>query len=100
MLLTNVFLQASVAAPFTSSLDHGIECVPLLIREGRAALVTSFGMFKFMALYSLIQFSTVTILYWHLTNMTNGMFLYIDMIAVFSLVLTMPRNHPCKYVVC
>lgn len=33
-------------------------------REGRAALVTSFGIFKYMACYSLTQFITVLILYW------------------------------------
>ena len=33
------------------------------LREGRAALTTSFGMFKFMALYSMIQFVSVMILY-------------------------------------
>lgn len=32
-------------------------------REGRAALVTSFCVFKFMALYSIIQYITVTLLY-------------------------------------
>jgi len=38
--------------------------VILCFREGRAALVTSYGIFKFMACYSLTQFSTVCILYW------------------------------------
>ena len=32
-------------------------------REGRAALVTSFGVFKYMALYSMIQFVSMLILY-------------------------------------
>lgn len=32
-------------------------------REGRAALITSFCVFKFMALYSMIQYITVTLLY-------------------------------------
>ena len=32
-------------------------------REGRAALVTSFGVFKYMALYGMIEFITVLILY-------------------------------------
>ena len=37
--------------------------VSLQPREGRAALVTSFGVFKFMALYSLTEFTTAAILY-------------------------------------
>jgi len=32
-------------------------------REGRAALVTSFGVFKYMALYSIVQFISIMILY-------------------------------------
>ena len=54
--------EASVAAPFTSRLFE-ISCVPMLIKEGRAALVTSFSCFKFMSLYSAIQFSSVSFLY-------------------------------------
>uniref|UniRef100_A0A8C7NFT0 ATPase 13A3 n=1 Tax=Oncorhynchus mykiss TaxID=8022 RepID=A0A8C7NFT0_ONCMY len=48
-------LEASVASPFTSRTPN-ISCVPSLIREGRAALITSFCVFKFMALYSIIQY--------------------------------------------
>ncbi|KAI0318235.1 hypothetical protein OF83DRAFT_1057181, partial [Amylostereum chailletii] len=54
--------EASVAAPFTSRTPD-IGCVLEVIREGRAALVTSFSCFKYMALYSLIQFTTITLLY-------------------------------------
>ena len=32
-------------------------------REGRASLVTSFSLFKFMALYSIAEFVTVAVLY-------------------------------------
>uniref|UniRef100_A0A452RAB0 ATPase 13A3 n=1 Tax=Ursus americanus TaxID=9643 RepID=A0A452RAB0_URSAM len=55
-------LEASVASPFTSK-TPSISCVPNLIREGRAALMTSFCVFKFMALYSIIQYFSVTLLY-------------------------------------
>ena len=54
--------EASVASPFTSK-QPNISCVPTLIREGRTALVTSFGVFKYMATYSLTQFVSVMILY-------------------------------------
>ncbi|XP_078491913.1 polyamine-transporting ATPase 13A3 [Ciona intestinalis] len=89
--------EASVAAPFTSHTDLGIECVPTLIREGRAALVTSFGMFKFMALYSLIQFCTITILYSESSNLSDLMYLYIDLIIIDVVAVTMSRNHACKF---
>ena len=54
--------EASIASPFTSRTPN-IQCVPTVIREGRAALVTSFAVFKYMALYSMIQFVSVLILY-------------------------------------
>ncbi len=77
--------EASVASPFTSK-EPNISCVPELIREGRAALVTSFGIFKYMAAYSLTQFVSVIILYDFGSNLTDLQFLYIDLflITVFA----------------
>jgi len=40
----------------------------IIVREGRTALVTSIGVFKFMACYSLTQFVSVCILYWVSTS--------------------------------
>lgn len=40
-------------------------------REGRAALMTSFCVFKFMALYSIIQYFSVTLLYSVSTDIAN-----------------------------
>ena len=45
--------EASIAAPFTSKVQD-ISCVITLIREGRAALTTTFQAFKFIELYSMI----------------------------------------------
>lgn len=77
--------ESSVASPFTSR-DRTIDCVPAIIQEGRAALVTSFGIFKYMAAYSLVQFSSVIILYSIDSNLTDWEYLYIDlfMISVFA----------------
>lgn len=77
--------ESSVASPFTSR-DRTIDCVPAIIQEGRAALVTSFGIFKYMAAYSLVQFTSVIILYGIDSNLTDMQFLYIDlfMISVFA----------------
>ncbi|GFN76982.1 cation-transporting ATPase, partial [Plakobranchus ocellatus] len=80
--------EASVAAPFTSSVNN-IECVVTAVREGRAALVTSFGCFKYMALYSFIQFVSVLILYTCLTNLSDFEFLYIDLVITTSIAVLM-----------
>ena len=45
--------EASIAAPFTSK-EQDIRCVIALLREGKAAMTTSFQAFKFIELYSII----------------------------------------------
>ncbi|XP_036446790.1 cation-transporting ATPase 13A2 isoform X1 [Colossoma macropomum] len=85
--------EASVASPFTSKSDN-ISCVPLLIREGRCSLVTSFSLFKYMALYSLIQFSSVVILYTVKTNLGDLQFLFFDLFLVTLLAIVMGRGGP------
>ncbi|KAF4533323.1 hypothetical protein B566_EDAN004444 [Ephemera danica] len=70
--------ESSVASPFTSK-EANISCVPLVVKEGRAALVTSFGVFKYMAAYSLTQFVSVMILYSIESNLTDFEFLFIDL---------------------
>ena len=85
--------EASVASPFTSK-EASISCVPELIRQGRCALVTSFGIFKYMAAYSLAQFISVLILFENGTNLTDFQFLYIDLFMICSLSAVFGRTKP------
>ncbi|XP_058043326.1 polyamine-transporting ATPase 13A3 isoform X2 [Ahaetulla prasina] len=91
-------LEASVASPFTSR-TASISCVPNLIREGRAALMTSFCVFKFMALYSIIQYLSVTLLYSVQSNLGDFQFLFIDLAIILVLVFTMSLNPAWKELV-
>nr|BAB14942.1 unnamed protein product [Homo sapiens] len=91
-------LEASVASPFTSK-TPSISCVPNLIREGRAALITSFCVFKFMALYSIIQYFSVTLLYSILSNLGDFQFLFIDLAIILVVVFTMSLNPAWKELV-
>lgn len=75
--------ESSVASPFTST-EANISCIPKVIREGRAALVTSFGVFKFMVAYSLTEFLSVIILYGIDSNLNNFQFLFIDICLVVN----------------
>jgi cation-transporting ATPase 13A3/4/5 len=84
-------LEASIAAPFTSRIRN-IKCMPSVIREGRSALVTSFMAFKYMALYSMIQFTTLILLYSNRKNLGNWEFLYIDLVIILSIALLMGRT--------
>ncbi|KOC69420.1 putative cation-transporting ATPase 13A3 [Habropoda laboriosa] len=75
--------ESSVASPFTSKVPD-ITCVPKVIREGRAALVTSFGIFKFMVTYSLTEFLSVIILFSIDSNLTDLEFLFIDICLIVN----------------
>ncbi|CAD6590446.1 MAG: hypothetical protein TREMPRED_005733 [Tremellales sp. Tagirdzhanova-0007] len=102
--------EASVAAPFTSRTPD-ISCVVEVIKEGRAALVTSFSCFKYMALYSMIQFTTVTLVRYHddssmididmftqlysfASSLGDFQFLYIDLFVIIPVAIAMGRTLP------
>ncbi|KAI8428833.1 hypothetical protein MSG28_007488 [Choristoneura fumiferana] len=85
--------DASVAAPFTSQ-EQNIRCVKLLALEGRCALSTCFAIFKYMALYSLIQFFSILILYNYFSILGNYQFLYIDLVLTTLLALSLGRAAP------
>ncbi|KAM9316057.1 putative cation-transporting ATPase 13A4 [Gastrophryne carolinensis] len=80
--------EASVAAPFNSHVTN-IECVPDLLKEGRAALVTSFCMFKYMAMFGLIEYINTLLLYWQRNIFGNSQFLVHDFAIMFVIFLTM-----------
>ncbi|XP_054242164.1 probable cation-transporting ATPase 13A5 [Indicator indicator] len=80
--------EASVASPFTSQIPN-IQCVPELIREGRAALVASFGVVKYLTLYGLIQFIGTALLFWQLQIFGNYQYLIQDVIITLLVCLTM-----------
>lgn len=87
--------EASVAAPFTSRV-FDISCVPQVIREGRAALVTSFSCFKYMSLYSAIQFTSVSFLYATASNLGDFQFLYIDLLLILPIAIFMGWTGPYR----
>lgn len=55
--------EASVAAPFTSRNVH-IGCVPYLIREGRATMVSAFASYKFGVAFGFTQLIAVLIVFY------------------------------------
>ncbi len=100
--------EASIAAPFTSRTPD-ISCVIKVLREGRAALSTSFQCFKYMALYSMIQFSSVSLMYNLKINLTDVQFLFIDLFLIVPLAISMSwtkaasglsRQQPTSTLIC
>ncbi|XP_032705856.1 probable cation-transporting ATPase 13A5, partial [Lontra canadensis] len=84
--------EASVASHFTSKIAN-IKCVPQLIKEGRAALVSSFGVFKYLTMYGIIQFIGTSLLYWQLQLFGNYQYLMQDIAITLMVCLTMSSTH-------
>ncbi|XP_068137273.1 probable cation-transporting ATPase 13A4 isoform X2 [Hyperolius riggenbachi] len=84
--------EASVASPFTSQITN-IQCVPELIKEGRAALVSSFAVFKYVTLYAMIQFVCILLLYWQLKTVGLYQYLIQDVGVTILVTLTMSLTH-------
>ncbi|XP_056421382.1 probable cation-transporting ATPase 13A4 [Hyla sarda] len=86
-------LEASVASPFTSTIEN-IECVPLLIKEGRNSLVTSFSIFKFLTMFQLTAQVCTLFLFWKQTLLGNYLYIWEDFAFNLTVGLTMSLNHP------
>ncbi|GAB9476824.1 Ring finger protein nhl-1, partial [Globisporangium polare] len=86
--------EASIVAPFTSRAKSILD-VPVLIREGRCALTTSFLGFKFMVLYPVIQLGMASTLAQVGLNsdldllLSNNQYLWDDLAIVLVLAITM-----------
>lgn len=91
--------ESSVASPFTSH-QPDISCVPKVIKEGRTALVTAFGLFKFMVLYSLMEFFSSVLLFTFNSELSDLEFLYIDvgLIVVFAFFFGQTKPYGGKLV--
>ncbi|KAJ1596290.1 hypothetical protein NDA14_003037 [Ustilago hordei] len=85
--------EASVAAPFTSNRGD-IGCVIDTIKEGRAALVTSFGCFSYICLTSLLQFCSVLLLYSFGSSLADGQFMLADFSALLLSVFSARTGPP------
>ena len=66
--------EASVAAPFTSRNVH-IGCVPKVIREGRATMVSAFASYKFGVAFGFTQLIAVLMVFyvsWPFIDIVNN----------------------------
>ncbi|XP_069583241.1 probable cation-transporting ATPase 13A4 isoform X1 [Ranitomeya imitator] len=86
-------LEASVASPFTSKIPN-IDCVPLLIKEGRNSLATTFSLFKFLTFYQSIGLLSLYFLFWKFTFLSNYQYLMVDIAINITITLTMSLNNP------
>ncbi|OWZ05391.1 hypothetical protein PHMEG_00022527, partial [Phytophthora megakarya] len=93
--------EASIVAPFTSK-AKAISDVPVLLREGRCALTTSFQSFKFMCLYPIIQLGMAVVLAQVGASagteliLTNNQYVWDDMAIVLGLSIAMLYTGPTR----
>ena len=81
--------EASIAAPFTSKTPD-ISCIIELLKEGKCALVTSFQIFKYIMLYSLIQFVSVNLLIIIHSYLSDWQFMAADLFLITPFSFLMP----------
>ena len=83
--------EASIAAHFSSEV-FDISCISKLLLEGKASLVTSIQTFKYMMLYSLIQFISVTMLMILGSYLSDYQFLTSDLFIIFPIAFLISRT--------
>ena len=85
--------EASIAAGFTSKIPD-VSCIFELLREGKCSLTTSIQTFKYMMLYSMIQFICVTFEMIYISYLTDFQFLVSDLFIIFPLEWFLAMTHP------
>jgi cation-transporting P-type ATPase 13A2 len=83
--------EASIAAPFSTADIKGILHV---LKEGRAALMTSLESFKFVGMYSIIQFFAVCLLTTLGNKLQDVQFLYQDLAIILPISVSMAYAGP------
>jgi cation-transporting P-type ATPase 13A2 len=85
--------SASLASAFTSHCPSGsTSCVLEVLRQGRASSSASLAAFQFMILYSICQFVSVTLLYAYGSRVSDGQFLFVDLVLVGPIALLFSRS--------
>jgi predicted P-type ATPase len=83
--------EASIAAHFTSNKPN-ISCLIKLFREGKNSLVSSIQTFKYMMIYSIIQFISVVLLTIYNSLLSDNQFLVSDLFITFPLAIFIART--------
>ena len=78
--------EASISAPFTSQIAN-ISSVVQLIKECRAGLATNFSLFNIMASYSLVQYTTSSIVQLFYSYPADFHYLYWDLADNFFFIV-------------
>lgn len=88
--------EASIAAPFTSQIAN-ISCTYKILADGRCAFATSLQCFKYLVLYSAIEFVAICILYMYAIYGSQFQWLWIDLVTALPVGLAMCYTGPLDY---
>ncbi|CAK9294972.1 unnamed protein product [Gordionus sp. m RMFG-2023] len=77
--------ETSISANFISNTPN-IKAVKVILREGRAALSTSFGVFQYVAVYSFVQLVSVLLLSWNESDFSITQYLFLDLLQLIILI--------------
>ena len=87
--------ESSIAASFNSTVPD-ISCLPKLLKECKSSLVCSIQIFKFMMIYSIIQFLTIILLIMNQSYLTNVQSISVDIFIVLPLASLYPLTEPYR----
>ena len=83
--------EASIAAPFTST-NPDINCIIELLNQGKCALVTSVEIFKYMIVFSLTEYFSMTLMMFNNTFLSDFQSICIDLIITLPLCTFLPMT--------
>jgi len=87
--------ESTIAASFTSTVND-ISCLPKLLKECKSSLVCSIQTFKFLMIYSIIQFFTIVLLIMNQSYLTNVQSISVDIFIVLPLASLYPLTEPYR----
>ena len=87
--------KKSITAPFVSK-NENISCLIKFLNEGKASLITSIEQFKYMILYSLIQFISVIILKFRYSDLSDWQYMMSDFVIIIPFTILMPLTKANK----
>jgi cation-transporting ATPase 13A3/4/5 len=87
--------EASIAAPFSTTIDN-ISCVLELIKEGKCSLRIAVENFQFICFTALAQYIGQIMLYFYVTDFSNGHYYYMDLMFTFWFIILVSRSKPAR----
>ena len=87
--------EASITALFTTK-KQDLNSVFKILKEGRGTLMNSYQCFKFMVMYSMIQFTSVIVFYNLDPKCINNKFFVFGILLAFPMMITMNLTKPAS----